>query len=100
MSWEKVVAEKDKDLFEFSEKGHVLQGVLVGIEKDVGEYHKTMYRLQSGDMRLWSFWGNTQLDALLKGKVGKRLRVTLVDPEFKFKKGPGKFYEVEQWKDD
>lgn len=97
MVWQKIKPEKSKDLFEFNEKGQVLQGVLISSEKEVGKYKSTLHKIQGGDLMLWAFWGNSQLDDLLEGKIGKRVRITLVDPAFEFKNGTGRFFEAEEW---
>ena len=73
-------------------KDEPVEGVLESVKEDVGPNNSKVYKVSG-----ISFWGTRALDVLLSDvPVGTKVRITLVDENFKFPNGRfGKNFKVE-----
>ena len=78
-------------------KGKAVEGKLLEVAQDIGEYNSKIYKLETKDGKELRFWGASALDVLMRGiPIGTTVRVTLTDPDFKFPSGRrGKNFKVE-----
>ena len=68
-------------------------GTLLNSEK-AGEFSNKLHTIETMD-GTFQFWGTQLLDHKLEGLFNKKVRITLLDPEYKFPKGKGRLFKVE-----
>lgn len=80
------------DMHEFK-LNEAVEGVLEEVREDVGKNKSNVYKVGGK-----SFWGTTSIDqGMANIKVGEKVRITLVDENFKFpgSNRTGRLFKVE-----
>jgi len=92
--WEKVVDNIESDEWDF-DKNKELIGVFVAKKEDVGPNNSNIYYVENKD-GVFSFWGKTMLDVLLKNIVaGEEVKIIYTGMKTPKKGGKDYFsYEV------
>ena len=91
--WTKVEMSPSHDF----EKEKAVEGVLTGIQTDVGPNASTLYDLEKKDGENTAVWGSTVLDSRMKNvKIGEEVKIVFTGLAKDSKKGqnPAKLYEV------
>ncbi len=92
-AWRKVEMSPSHDF----EKEKELEGILIGVQTDVGPNSSTLYEIEKRDNTNTAVWGSTVLDSRMKNvKIGEEIKIvyTGVAKEAKRGQNPAKLFEV------
>lgn len=78
-------------------KDEPIEGKVTEIREDVGKNKSKVYKILTREGKDIQFWGTSVLNLKLDNVViGQKVRITLIDPEFKFPNGRiGREFKVE-----
>jgi hypothetical protein len=82
------------EFYRWENKDQQVTGVLIE-SKAAGDYNTKQHSVETSPEQQITFWGSAQLDGLLDGLVGKKVRITLIETDYKYTRGKGKFFRVE-----
>jgi len=92
-----VYKEIDPMIWKYENDGDNIEGILVGIESEIGVNKSTIYSIETAPGQFTGVWGSTILDQRMSlVKVGSKIRITYKGlSEKKPGKNPAKIFKVE-----
>ncbi len=86
----------------YKDDGDFIEGILVRIQKDIGENKSMLYSVEEVDHSIKNVWGAAILDSRMAlAKVGDKIKITYRGLlEAKAGKKPAKIFKVEVDSDD